>query len=74
MDNNSFITNIIMKKKIVTKFQNFINELLKKFNLRLMKYKTYEKMVFNDRTFDFNFIDQIKNYEDISIMLPLLLQ
>lgn len=74
MDNNSFITNIIMKKKIVTKFQNFINELLKKFNLRLMKYKTYEKMVFNDRTFDFNFIDQIKNYEDISKIMQYFSQ
>ena len=74
MNNNSFITNIIMKKKIVTKFQNFINELLKKFNLRLMKYKTYEKMVFNDRTFDFNFIDQIKNYEDISKIMQYFSQ
>lgn len=63
-----------MKKKIVTKFQNFINELLKKFNLRLMKYKTYEKMVFNDRTFDFNFIDQIKNYEDISKIMQYFSQ
>jgi len=59
-----------MKKKI----QNLINKLLKKFNLRLMKYKTYEKIVLNDRTFDFNFIDQIKNYENISKIMQYFSQ
>ena len=53
-------------KKIIIKFQNFINKLLKKFNLRLMKYSTYEKVILNDRTFDFNFINQIKNQENLS--------
>ena len=53
-------------KKIIIKFQNFINIFLKKFNLRLMKYITYEKVILNDRTFDFNFIYQIKNQENLS--------
>ena len=53
-------------KKIIIKFQNFINKLLKKFNLHLMKYTAYEKIVLNDRTFDFNFIYQIKNQENLS--------
>lgn len=53
-------------KKIIIKFQNFINKILKKFNLRLMKYSTYEKAIFNDRSFDFNFIHQIKNQENLS--------
>ena len=38
-------------KKIIIKFQNFINKLLKKFNLRLMKYSTYEKVILNDTSF-----------------------
>ena len=31
-----------------------------------MKYTTYEKVILNDRTFDFNFIHQIKNQENLS--------
>jgi hypothetical protein len=53
-------------KKIIIKFQNFINKFLKKFNLRLMKHTTYEKVILNDRTFDFNFISQIKIQENLS--------
>ena len=48
-----------ISKKIIIKFQNSINNFLKKFNLRLMKYSTYEKVILNDRTFDFNFINYI---------------
>ena len=55
-----------ISKQIIIKFQNSINKFLKKFNLRLMKYSTYEKVILNNRTFDFNFIHQIKNQENLS--------
>jgi FkbM family methyltransferase len=61
-------------KKIIIKFQNFINKFLKKFNLRLMKYSTYKKIILNDRTFDFNFIYQIKNQENLSKTMHYLSQ
>ena len=51
---------------MIIKFKNFINKFLKKFNLRLMKYTTYEKVILNDKTFDFNFISQIKIKENLS--------
>jgi len=56
----------LIQKKIIIKFQNFINKFLKKFNLHLMKYTTYEKVILNDRTFDFNFINKIKIQENLS--------
>ena len=60
-------------EKIIIKFKNFINKFLKKFNLRLMKYKNYEKIILcqkiilNDssKAFDFNFLHQI-NQENLS--------
>lgn len=53
-------------QKITTKIKNFINKFLKKLNLHLMKYKTYKEIVLNNRNFDFNFINQIENRENLS--------
>jgi len=55
-----------MQKKIIIKFKNFINKFLKKFNLHLMKYTTYEEVILDNRSFDFSFIHQIKNQENLS--------
>ena len=56
---------ISTSNKIFIKFKNFIDKILKKFNLKLIKYKNYEKFILNNQNFDLNFINQIKNKEKL---------
>jgi FkbM family methyltransferase len=55
--------------------KKFINEILKKFNLKLLKYSTYLKLIDmnkNQYSFDFKFINLIKDKEKIFNTLKYL--
>jgi len=62
-------------KKIILKFQYFINVFLKILNLRLIRHTTYEKIILNaNDTFDFIFLREIKNQENLSKTMHYLSQ
>ena len=62
-------------KKIILKFQYFINVFLKILNLRLIRHTTYEKIILNaNDTFDFIFLREIKNQENLSKTMGYLSQ